>query len=163
MTNEKESSAPGNEEFLQAVTELTTPLGWEIQHFNRDQDLIALVATENDPSFEQFMWVYNAEGVSLRCLLVSRAVVPAERETAILELCARINDGLNFGCAEYSFDDQTIVFRNSADLGTCGPLAKVLGDATSRVLGLGRRYRGAIEATLKGGKPEDAVKEAESA
>jgi hypothetical protein len=163
MTSEKQDSAPGNEQFLDAVSELIKPLGWQLQHFTRDQELVALVPTENDPSFEQLIWVYDTDGVFFRCLLVSRAVVPPEREPAILELCARMNDGLNFGCAEYSFDDQTIVFRNSVDLRTCSPLAQVVSDATSRVLGLGRRYAVAIEATLAGDKPEDAVKKAEAA
>src|SRR5580765_5638365 len=104
MTSETQDSAPSQEQFLDALGELTKSLGWELQHFMRDQELVALVPTENDPSFEQFIWVYDTVGVFVRCLLVSRRVVPPERETAILELCARINDGLNFGCAEYSFD-----------------------------------------------------------
>jgi hypothetical protein len=159
---ERQDSAPSNEQFLDAVGELAKPLGWQLQHFTRDQELVALVPTENDQSFEQFIWVYDTDGVFLRCLLVSRAVVPPERQPAILELCARINDGLNFGCAEYGFDDQVIAFRNSVDLKTCAPLQKVVNDATSRVLSLGRRYAVAIDATLAGDTPEDAVKKAEA-
>src|SRR4051812_30160792 len=136
MTSEKQNPAPSNEQFLAAVTELIKPLGWELQHFTRDQELVALVSVENDPSFEQFIWVYDNDGVFFRCLLVSRVVVPPEREPAILELCARINDGLNFGCAEYSFDDQNVVFRNSVDLRTCGALEEVVHHATSRMLSL---------------------------
>ena len=162
MTSENQDSAPSNEQFLDAVGELVKPLGWQLQNFTRDQELIALVETENDPGFEQFLWVYDTDSLSLRCLLVGRGVVPPEREPAILELCARINDRLNFGCAEYSFEDQTINFRNSADLNTCSPLEKVVNDATSRVLSLGRRYRNAIADTLKGSSPKEAVEKAEA-
>jgi hypothetical protein len=41
-------------------------------------------------------------------------------------------------------------------------LQKVVNDATSRVLSLGRRYAVAIDATLAGDTPEDAVKKAEA-
>ena|SRR6185436_13787274 len=162
MTSEQQDSAPSNEQFLDAVGELTKPLGWQLQHFMRDQELVALAPTESDPSFEQFIWVYDTAGGFFRCLLVSRTVVPPEREPAILELCARMNDGLNFGCAEYSFDDKAIVFRNSVDIRTCSPLAQVVNDATSRVLSLGRRYANAIAETLEGSNPKDAVEKAEA-
>jgi len=162
MTSEKQDPAPSNEQFLDAVSELIKPLGWELQHFRRDQELVALVSVENDPAFEQFIWVYDNDGVFFRCLLVSRGVVPPEREPAILELCARINDGLNFGCAEYSFDDQTVVFRNSVDLRTCGSLEEVVHHATSRMLSLGKRYSNAIANTLKGTNPKEAMAKAEA-
>ena len=52
--------------------------------------------------------------------------------------------------------------RDAADLDTCVPLEKVVGDTTERVLNLGRRYGAAIEATLAGDTPEDAVTKAEA-
>ncbi len=164
MTSEKQDSAPSHEQFLEAVSELIKPLGWELQHFTRDEELIAVVSLseESDPTFQQFIWVYDKDGVFFRCLLVSRAEVPPEREPAILELCARINDGLNFGCVEYGFDDQTVSFRNSVDLRTCAPLPDVVRHATSRMLGLGKRYSGAITKTLKGAKPKEAMATAEA-
>jgi hypothetical protein len=162
MTTDQDNPAPDNEEFLNALRELTSPLDWEVQSFTRDHELIAIVGLDNDPRFEQVLWVYDTEGLFVRCLLVSRAEVPPESEPAIMELCARINDRLSFGCAEYSFDDQTIIFRNSLDLRTCGPLERVMSDATSRVLSLGRRYAPAITAVLDGGNPKDAVAAIES-
>ena len=162
MTSERPDSAPSDEQFLEAVGELIRPMGWQLQHLMREHEVVALVPAENDPSFEQFIWIYDSNAISLRCLLVHRTVVPPEREPAILELCARINDRLNFGCAEYSFDDQTVNFRNSADLRTCSPLQQVINDATSRVLSLGKRYAGAIAETLEGSNAKDAVEKAEA-
>jgi hypothetical protein len=159
---ERKTSAPDTEQFLAAVREWAAPLGWQPQSMTRDEDFIVVAGIEDDPSFERVMWVYNTEHVSLRCLLVSRAVVTAERQAPIMELCTRINDGLTFGCLEYSFSDAALVFRESADLDSCGPLGQVLHETTARVLDLGRRYAGAIEATLAGDKPEDAVRKAEA-
>src|SRR4051812_26423419 len=122
MTPKREASTPDNEQFLAAVAECTAPFGWQLQSFTRDEEFIVLVALENVPAFEQVIWIYNTEHGSFRCLLVSRAVVPPARKDSIFELCARINDGMTFGCLEYSFSDEALVFRESADLDSCGPL-----------------------------------------
>src|SRR5262249_42978102 len=103
---------------------------------------------------------YNTDRTTLRCMLVSNATVPQPRQTAILELCARINEGLPFGCLEYSFSDRVLVFRDSADL-DWGPLDQVISRTTSRVLNLGQKYATAIQSTLEGAIPEDAVRIAE--
>ncbi|HYW71713.1 MAG TPA: YbjN domain-containing protein [Pyrinomonadaceae bacterium] len=161
MDSNNKTPAPDTRQFLNAVAECTAPFGWQLQSFTRDEEFIVVVALENDPSFEQVVWLYNTEHVSVRCLLVSRAEVPAERRHSIFELCARVNDGLTFGCLEYSFSDAALMFRESADLDACGPLAQVIHEISARVLDLGRRYRDAIEATLKGEPPEQAIIKAE--
>jgi hypothetical protein len=162
MTSKKEASTPDKEQFLAAVAECTAPFGWQLQSFTRDEEFIVLVALENDPSFEQIIWVYNMDHISVRCLLLSRAVVPPERKDSIFELCARINDGLTFGCLEYSFSDVALIFRQSADLDACGSLEHVLRETTARVLDLGHRYRVAIDATLAGESAEQAIAETET-
>jgi hypothetical protein len=162
MTSEKRDPGPDTGQFLAAVREWTASFGWQVQSFTRDEEFIVIAPLENDPSFEQIIWVYDTEHGSFRSLLVSRAVISAERRDAIFELCARINDGLTFGCLEYSFSDAALVFRESADLDTCGPLERVLHETSARVLDFGQRYAVAIDATLKGEKPEDAVTKAEA-
>ena len=113
-----------------------------------------------DPtSYEQVLWVYNTRRGSVRCLLVNRATVPAAREGAILELCARINEDLVFGCAEYSFGDRTVIFRDSVQLGS-GDTGDLLTGATARVLDLGSRYAPAVRATLAGSSPVEAMSHA---
>jgi hypothetical protein len=162
MTTDKDNAVPTNEQILNALRELTASLDWDVQSFMRDQEFIAVVGLDTDPRFEELLWVYDTEGAFLRCLLVSRETVPPEREAAVVELCARINDRLSFGCAEYSFEDHTIIFRNTVDLRTCGPLDTVLGACTSRALSLGRRYAAAVVNTLDGDSPKDAVAAAEA-
>lgn len=146
---------------IAAVRSIADPLGWQLRSFTRNDDLVVLAALDNDPSFQQMLWVFGSKHESLRCLLVGRPVVPAQREGAILELCARINDGLVFGCAEYGFDERTVTFRGATDL-RYGPLAELVANTTTRVLDLGARYSEAIRATLAGTPPADAVDSAES-
>ena len=79
-----------------------------------------------------------------------------EREAAVLELCARINDGLVFGCAEYSFDDRALVFRDSIQL-AYGDMRDLLTNVSARLLDLGSRYLPAIRATLAGTSAIEAM------
>jgi hypothetical protein len=148
--------APDEDGFLAALGELAASLGWRLRSFKRDDELVALVALDHDPSFEQILWVYDTRGASVRCLLVSRGSVPAEREVAILELCARINDGLVFGCAEYSFEDRALAFRDSIQLGY-GNMPDLLTGVSARLLDLGSCYSPAIRATLAGTGATEAM------
>src|SRR5882762_4902658 len=160
MKTEHKSHPPDAAAFIEEAGNLATEFGWPAKTFERNGEAVVVALTETDPGFERFVWVYNFARVSLRCMLVHKETVSENRLPAILELCARVNEALPFGCAEYSFDDQVLVFRDSADL-DWGPLKQVVTDTTARVLNLGRRYAGAIEATLNGEKPETAVKNAE--
>jgi hypothetical protein len=162
MKSNMTSHPPGAAAFIAETGKHATGFGWPAKSFERDGEVVLVALTETDPSFERFIWVYNIERVALRCMLVGKEVVPAKKEPAILELCARVNEGLPFGCLEYSFSDRVLVFRDSADL-DWGPLDKVVSGTTSRVLNLGQRYAIAIQAALKGEKPEAAVKKAQTA
>ena len=150
------------EAFLQAIGELAASLGWQLRSFTRDGELVALVALDHDPSFEQVLWVHDARRACVRCLLVCRGTVSAEHEAAILELCARINDNLLFGCAEYSFDDRTVAFRDSVQLGH-GPISAAVASTTHRLLHLGSQYAPAVRATLAGSAAVEAMKYAKDA
>jgi hypothetical protein len=155
------SSPPNATEFLAAAGKLTTTFAWPSRTFEQDGEVVLVGLTKTDPSFERFVWVYDTSRTTLRCMLVSKEVVPIRRQAAILELCARVNEGLPFGCLEYSFGDHVLVFRDAADL-DWGPLEKVIEGTTARVLNLGRRYAVAIRAALEGEKPKDAVKKVET-
>lgn len=157
MRSNFSSPAPDEEGFLTAVRELATSFGWRPRSFKRDGELIVLAALDTDLLFEQVLWIFASPGEYVRCLLVTRGSVPAHREAAILELCARINDGLVFGCAEYSFDEKTLVFRDSTQLG-CGKLSDLLNLVTARLLDLGSRYSAVIQTTLAGMSPEEALR-----
>jgi len=143
--------------FLSVLRDLAASLAWQLRSFEREEELIALVALDHDPSYEQVLWVYDRSRGFVRCLLVRRGSVPPEREADIIELCAHINDGLAFGCAEYSFDDRTLVFRDSFQLSHC-KLQDTLVDITSRLLNLGSRYSPAVRATLAGKSAAEAIK-----
>ncbi len=160
MTLDIEITAPDTEQFLAAADELAASFGWQLQSFQRDEEVVALVDLNKDPFFEQILWVYDPKQAFLRCLLVSRAVVPEEREAAVTELCARINSGLLSGCLEFSFNDRALIFRDSAEL-KYGPVASILSSTSARLLSLGSRYASAICDTLAGSSPADAVKASE--
>jgi hypothetical protein len=86
---------------------------------------------------------------------VARGEVRAERLAQSLELCARINDGLAFGCAEYSFDDRVVLLRDSLPF-TGNDLDGRLSRASARLLQLGAHYAPAIRATLDGTSATEA-------
>lgn len=161
MNPQAESHRPDVASFMKEAGTLATEFGWRAKSFEREHEAVLVALTDPDPLFERFVWVYHLERISLRCMLVSKATVPAKMLHSVLELCARINEGLPFGCLEYSFSDRVLVFRDSADL-DWGPLDKVIRGTTARVLNLGQRYGGAIEATLRGEKAENAIKKIES-
>jgi len=142
--------------FIDAVRSLAESFGWQPRSFMRGDEIVALAALDGDADFEQLVWVFDAVDATLRCILVSRASVAPAREAAVLELCARINSGLVFGCAEYSFEDRVVVFRDSADL-RHGAATEHVRAASERLLGLGSRYAAAIRATLSGASPQAAV------
>lgn len=106
--------------------------------------------------FEQLVWIRDAAGSNLRCLLIVRGEVPAERRAAVFELCARVNDGLIHGCLEYDFADRTLGFRDSTDLSGIAP-ATAVERTTGRLLTLGSRYADAIGRVLSGESPGEAV------
>ena len=162
MTTGRSIPATDTTRFLVTVGALADSLGWKIRSFTRDGEFVVVAGLGHDPSFEQFLWIHGTEAATLRFLLVSRTAVPHDREGAILELCARINAGLVFGCSEYSFEERRIMFRNSVDL-SLGPLVKAVESASARLLGLGARYAAAIVAVVAGCSPADAVTNAESA
>ncbi len=139
---------------------MAAQFGWPTRKVERDDEVAVVALTETDPSFERFIWVYDLESASIRFMLVSKVVVPEKEQPTILELCAWINQGLLFGCAEYSFKDRVVVFRDSAEPGWA-PLDYLVKSTTSRVLNLGSRYSKAIQDTLNGKKPQDAVEKAE--
>jgi hypothetical protein len=162
MKSNNKSQAPKVPAFTKEAGKLAAKFGWSAKTFERDGEAVVVALTETDAAFERFIWIYNLERRSLKCMLVSSLEVPAKRLAAVMELCARVNQGLPFGCLEYSFPDRVLLFRDGSDLDTCGPLDEVISDTTLRVLNLGRRYAVAIEATLNGDKPEDAVQKAEA-
>jgi hypothetical protein len=147
-------------EFFNEAGKLAAEFGWPAKTTERGPEKMLVALTKTDPSFERILWVYDTERTTMRCALVGNDKVPEQKEPAILELCARVNEGLPFGCLEYSFSQRVLVVRDSADL-EWGPLDTIVGSTTSRVLNLGKKYSGAIRATLNGDKPADAVENVE--
>jgi hypothetical protein len=158
----KDTSPTESARFIAAAGKLATKFAWRARSFEREGEVVLVALTESDISFERFVWIYDIERGALRCLLASKEQVPSKRQLAILELCARVNEGLPFGCLEYSFSDHILVFRDSADL-HWERLDEIINDTTARVLNLGHKYATAIHATLQGGKPKDVIADAEAA
>ncbi len=153
-------NSPTSDQFLIEVNKLAIKFNWPTRSFERGSETVLVALIETDVTFERFVWVYDTERITLRCMLVGKVAIEVKEQTAFLELCARINEGLPFGCLEYSFVDRIFVFRDSADL-DWGPLDKIIGGTTSRVLDLGQKYASAIKDTLQGEKPEKAVEKSE--
>src|SRR5260370_32126773 len=98
MKTDHEYHQPEAAAFVAEAGKLATEVGWPARTFDRDDEVVLVALTETDPSFERFVWVYHLERISVRCILVSKEEVPENRLAPILELCARINAGLPFGC-----------------------------------------------------------------
>jgi hypothetical protein len=160
MTSEMKSHPPDTSAFLTEVGKLANKFAWPVRTFDREGEVVCVALTQADPSFERFVWVYDTDRTMLRCMLVGRQKVSPRRRTAILELCARVNEALPFGCLEYSFGENVLVFRDSTDIDR-GPLEQLIGGTTSRVLNLGERYGPAVQSVLKGEKPESTVAKAD--
>lgn len=148
------------QEFLTAVERLIAPLDWELRSFTRDGEVIALAALNHDPTFEQMLWVYCPDREYVRCLLVARGSVSSELEPAVIELCARINDGLIFGCAEYSFSDQAFTFRDSLETDR-NTWHEELKTRTARLLELGSHFAPAWRDVLCGKSAGEAMQRLE--
>ena len=153
--------APSVADFWNAAGGLAAEFGWPAKTSESGREAVTVALTPSDPLYERMIWIYDTERITLRCLLVSAQTVPAKRCVAILELCARINEGLPFGCAEYSFGEKVVVFRDSADLGWQA-VDEVVKSCTARSLNLGRKYADSIRSTLADGKSEAAVRKAEA-
>jgi hypothetical protein len=147
---------PERAEFLAEAGKIAAKFSWPTKPFDHGTEIALVAEMVSDADFERFIWSYDTRRRILRCLAVSRLAIPPKRRAACLELCARINENLPFGCAEYSFADQVIVFRDSADV-EWGPFKDVLIGTTQRALNLASDYAPAIHDTLEGEKPEDAV------
>jgi hypothetical protein len=153
--------AGGNEAALfDAIADLAEKMHWPLRAFEHGGDRVVVAGLGDDPVFEQLVWIRDAAGSNLRCLLVVRGAVPEERRAAVLEVCARVNDGLIHGCLEYDFTDRTLGFRDSTELAGIPPAAAV-ERTTARLLTLGSRYAEAIARVLSGMPPGEAVGAAE--
>jgi hypothetical protein len=160
MTAESESTPPDPSAFVLAVGEITERLGWPMRFSDQGDESVCVALTKSDPSFERCIWVYDTGRVTLRCMLVTRERVTPQLEGPILELCARVNESLPFGCLEYGFGERVLVFRDSCDL-DYGPLGTLVEGTTSRVLNLAKRYAPAIASVTSGSAPADAVARAD--
>lgn len=145
---------------LDAIADLAETMRWPLRAFEHGGDRVVVAGLADDAVFEQLIWIVDAAASNLRCLLVVRGKVPETRQAAVLELCARVNDGLIHGCLEYDFADRTLGFRDSTDLSELTPAAAV-ERTTTRLLTLGSRYAAAIGRVLSGESPGEAVAAAE--
>lgn len=154
--------AAGEDEaaLFDAIADLAEKMHWPLRAFEHGGDRVVVAGLGDDAVFEQLVWIRDAAGSHLRCLLIVRRAVPEARQAAALELCARVNDGLIHGCLEYDFADRTLGFRDSVELAGLTPAAAV-NRTTARLLTLGSRYAGAITRVLCGDPPSEAVGGAE--
>ncbi|MBO2011553.1 hypothetical protein [Hymenobacter negativus] len=156
MKTDEQLKKPEAEAFLAEARKLAEKFAWTHQDMKRKKEVVLVARIDADDSFERFVWIYDTHRTMLKCMLVGRVTIPVRKLGAVLKLCALVNEGLPFGCLEYSFGERILVFRDSADMGW-GPLAQVVVDVTERTLNLGRRYADAIQAVLEGTNPQEAV------
>ena len=156
MTAAIPRNQPAPADFLAEANKLAKGFGWQFKDIEREHETVCVAKIAADPFFERFVWIFDSERNMLRCLLISAKAIAADKTAAALETCARVNEGLPFGCLEFAFQERVVVFRDSADL-DWGPLAQVAEDTTSKTLNLGRRYAKAVTAVLEGSSPKQAV------
>ncbi|EYF01856.1 YbjN domain-containing protein [Chondromyces apiculatus] len=157
-------SPPTAEAFLAETEQLAEEVSWPFESFGEvNETTVASGALiEADPVYEKLIWSYDTENCLATCMLVCREEVPATRRAAVLKLCALVNDGLSFGCLDYSLESGALAFRDHADL-LFGPLDVALRRATGRLLSLAQQIAPAIHGTLHGKKPGQALRDARRA
>lgn len=141
--------AANKHDFLDALAGMASEFGWRVQSFQRGEQCVGVVGFEAAELYEQMVWIHDPQLESIRCLLTVREKVPAQKLPEMLEFCARVNDGLVFGCLEYDFSDQTLSFRDSSEV-DAEAFDVAIQRLTSRLLSLGERYRVAIASVLAG-------------
>jgi len=149
------------QDFREAVDKVCADFNWVTHAFTRDDEFAVLCELEGDEHFEQILWILNTQRNTFRCLVTSRMEVPPGKTSTLLELCARINDGLGFGCAEFSFADQQVVFRDGADLQGQG-LEDIVSVTSARLFSMAMRYGPAVNRVLAGDAPAEAVARVEA-
>lgn len=145
----------------EAIRGLAHEFGWAVAQRAVNAETVLLSPLEGDPPFTRFVWVIDGGRSMLRCLFVTAPIWEGDAVPKALRLAALVNHGLPFGCLEYNFAEDVLVFRDAIDLDWGEPGALV-STVTSRVLQLGRRYRTAVQAVYDGRlDPDDAVAAAE--
>ncbi|WP_156338525.1 hypothetical protein [Chondromyces crocatus] len=160
----KAPTPPDAATFLAETEQIANELSWPFESFGEINDFTvasgALIAT--DPTYEKLIWSYDTDTTIATCMLVARDAVTPARQSAVLKLCALVNDGLSFGCLDFALDDGTLALRDHADL-HFGPLDQVLRRATGRLLSVAQQLAPALRGTLTGKKPEAALLDAQQA
>ena len=160
MTRKPGDESSARERFAAVAESIADEFGWQSIPFERDQETGRIATITDDRDFERVIWVHDIEREMVRCLVFGKLVTPQPRRQAMFELCARINFGLPFGCLEYVFADDVLMFRDSADFAAKNAELAVKS-VTLRALNLGKRYASAIAAVIAGTTPEQAASDAE--
>lgn len=115
----------------------------------------------DDEPFAQILWILDTRSLSLRLLVMLRPEISDIFQPAILEWCARVNDGLTFGCAEFCFDEHIVIFRDSADLRRQA-LETAITDVTARLFQLAQHYGPGVRMVCAGTPARQAIAQLET-
>ena len=141
---------------------------WPVDHFD---DVDGELGVESDTSPDRVSitsvngdngtWplVVAIVGVEAPYLVVHSIVPPVAPhgdEVRVLELLARMNDGLVDGCFELNFDDGTIRLRSAIPLRSLAlldveTLTNLVGDVVTANVATADRFIPALEAVIDGG------------
>ena len=66
-----------------AISDLAETMRWPLRAFEHQGDRVVVAGLADDAVFEQLVWIRDAAGSNLRCLLIVRGAVPAERQAAV--------------------------------------------------------------------------------
>ena len=146
--------------FLNETSNLANNFNWPVENYAQDGEIIQMAVIHNDPLYTRMFWILDPSYEALKGVIVAGIEVTAEQQPHILELCARVNENLVFGCLEFRFDDKLLVVRDSSEI-KYGPLEQIVQGLTTRLFNIAKEYSNAIRETLNGTSPEVAVDRAE--
>lgn len=146
--------------FLDKTRDLAKKFNWQVEEYEQDGEIIQMAKIHNDPLYVRIFWILDPEYETLKALVLSGVTVEIEERDKVLELCARVNENLIFGCLEFRFEERMLVVRDSIEI-KIDTLDDEIERLTLRVFHLAKKYSIAIRQTLSGISPEKAVLSAE--
>lgn len=142
---------------------------WDIEVDRAASDGVARALLEPASDLSRWPLLLVVPQASRRVLFYSvwPDRVPEERRAAVMEVVARVNDGLLSGAAEISIDDGDLRIRTSAIFGEAEPrpllFEAVVRETLDDNLALAARYFPVFDAVItNGAEPAASVARAES-
>jgi hypothetical protein len=137
-----------DEPLLSLVTDVFAEQGWVVERPDPDRTVLQ-VPVPDDDGIE--LWVRTAEAVELVTIFgIVRAEVPGDRVADVLELAARLNEGVAVGSYEADADTGLLSFKTGIDVEGDRLSHALVGQMVGTAIVAAQRARPLLEGVLSG-------------